>query len=188
MVYYYMEGMGAPMGSFRNYRRRARAVLALDRGLNETAPGVYATTAQLPTHGQYDVAFLLDAPLIVHCFDIAVPPSPGFAEVAANEPARLEYLVDDRQAPVGRDLNLRFKLTVDPAEGAGQDLGVHTLTVLAPGTWHKRIDARPVGEDVYEVPVSLPRAGVYYVYVEVPSLGITYKDLPHLILYGRKPS
>jgi DNA-binding beta-propeller fold protein YncE len=184
MVYYYMEGMGAPMGSFRNYRRRARAVIALDRGLNETAPGVYATTAQLPTHGQYDVAFLLDAPLIVHCFDIAVPPSPGYAEAAAaDQPPHLEYLVDDREAPVGQDLNLRFKLT-----GAGEGPAVQALTVLAPGTWHKQTDARPLGEDLYEVPVSLPREGVYYVYVEVPSLGLTYKDLPHLILYGRKPS
>ncbi|HEX2255108.1 MAG TPA: YncE family protein [Afifellaceae bacterium] len=188
MVYYYMEGMGAPMGSFRNFRRQARAVAAVDRSLRETAPGVYATTVQVPTHGRYDVAFLLDSPLVIHCFDIAVPQSSALPQTAALRPPRLEFLTDDRLTAVGEELGLRFKLTVDGAGTGGQGPGsVHALAVLAPGIWHRRIEALPVGDGVYEVPVTLPREGVYYVYVGAPSLGIAYEELPHLILHARNP-
>src|SRR5262249_23025301 len=67
MIYYYSEGMAAPMGSFQNYGRDPRAVLVVDRSLRETIPGVYATTAPMAKSGTYDVAFLLDSPRIVHC-------------------------------------------------------------------------------------------------------------------------
>src|SRR5205085_9426623 len=44
MIYYYMEGMAAPMGSFQNYKRDPRALLVIDNSLRETAPGVYTGT------------------------------------------------------------------------------------------------------------------------------------------------
>jgi YVTN family beta-propeller protein len=187
-VYYYMEGMGAPMGSFGNFRRQARSVLAVDRSLRETAPGVYATVVQLPTHGRYDVAFLLSSPLVIHCFDVAVPPSSALPQTAAVAPPRVEFLVEDRQAAVGEELDLRFELRVDGAGTGGQDLGsVHALAVLAPGIWHRRIEARAVGDGVYAVPLTLPREGVYYLYVGVPSLDLPFNELPHLVLHARKP-
>ena len=46
LLYYYVEGMMAPMGTFSNYKRRPRALLLLDRSLSETAPGVYSTQHQ----------------------------------------------------------------------------------------------------------------------------------------------
>ena len=47
-VYYYKEGLSAPMGTFSNYKREPRAVLVLDRSLRERAePGVYETVARL---------------------------------------------------------------------------------------------------------------------------------------------
>ncbi|HEV8482257.1 MAG TPA: cytochrome D1 domain-containing protein, partial [Blastocatellia bacterium] len=60
MIYYYAEGMAAPMGSFQNYRRDPKALLVLDNSLAETASGVYTTTVRLGDPGHYDVAFLLD--------------------------------------------------------------------------------------------------------------------------------
>src|SRR6185503_2958391 len=57
MIYYYTEGMAAPMGSFQNYKRDPRALLVMDNSLRETARGVYSTTARLNSPGQYDVAF-----------------------------------------------------------------------------------------------------------------------------------
>src|SRR6185295_7923469 len=68
IIYYYSEGMAAPMGSFQNYRRRPRAVMVVDRSLREVTSGVYTTTTKLPKSGVYDVAFLLDSPRITHCF------------------------------------------------------------------------------------------------------------------------
>ena len=47
MVYYYKEGMAAPMGSFSNYGRRPRAVRVVDRSLREQSPGIYRTEARL---------------------------------------------------------------------------------------------------------------------------------------------
>src|SRR5215208_4906978 len=43
-LYYYQEGMAAPMGNFQNYRREPLAVLVVDRSLRETSPGVYSAT------------------------------------------------------------------------------------------------------------------------------------------------
>lgn len=71
-IYFYKEGMAAPMGRFSNYSREPRAVLVVDRSLKERSPGVYETTAKLRRPGVYDVAFFLDSPRIVHCFEVKV--------------------------------------------------------------------------------------------------------------------
>jgi hypothetical protein len=42
MIYYYTEGMAAPMGSFQNYKRDPRALLVLDNSLRETAAFIRA--------------------------------------------------------------------------------------------------------------------------------------------------
>ena len=40
-IYFYKEGMAAPLGHFRNYNREPRAVLVVDRSLQErSARGV----------------------------------------------------------------------------------------------------------------------------------------------------
>ena len=72
MIYYYTEGMAAPMGSFQNYKRDPRALLVTDNSLRETARGVYSTTARLNNAGPYDVAFLLTRRGSINCFEIKV--------------------------------------------------------------------------------------------------------------------
>ncbi|HEX2271547.1 MAG TPA: YncE family protein, partial [Pyrinomonadaceae bacterium] len=69
MIYYYSEGMAAPMGNFQNYRRTPRAVKVVDRSLREESLGVYSTTARLPKEGIYNVSLLVDSPRVVHCFE-----------------------------------------------------------------------------------------------------------------------
>src|SRR5678816_778703 len=69
VIYYYTEGMAAPMGSFQNYRREPRAVMVWDQSLREASPGVYSTNLKLIGAGDYDVAFLLDTPRVSHCFN-----------------------------------------------------------------------------------------------------------------------
>ena len=51
VLYYYSEGMAAPMGNFQNYRREPLAVLIVDRSLREVQPGIYSTTIKLPASG-----------------------------------------------------------------------------------------------------------------------------------------
>ncbi len=69
VLYYYSEGMAAPMGNFQNYRREPLAVMVVDRSLREIKPGIYSTTIKLPASGRYDVAFLNDSPRVSHCFE-----------------------------------------------------------------------------------------------------------------------
>ncbi|MBA3241420.1 MAG: hypothetical protein H0T60_09385, partial [Acidobacteria bacterium] len=76
MIYYYVQGMMAPMGTISNYKRRPNAVMLLDRSLKEVRPGVYSTPVKLRNSGRYNVSLLIDQPRVVHCFDIEVAASP----------------------------------------------------------------------------------------------------------------
>jgi YVTN family beta-propeller protein len=73
-VYYYVEGMAAPMGSVSDYGHQPRAVLVLDRSFKERKPGSYESVATLGGPGVFDLALLLDSPKIVHCFPISINP------------------------------------------------------------------------------------------------------------------
>ena len=67
-VYYYMEGMIGPMGSYSTYGRIPRAVGVVDRSVRETEKGVYAAKIRVPKAGDYNVAFLIDSPTVDQCF------------------------------------------------------------------------------------------------------------------------
>ena len=56
------------------------------------------------------------------------------------------------------------------------------LTFLAPGTWQRRDIAKSVGDGIYEINLNVPETGVYMVFVESGSMGVRYRDLPHLTL------
>ena len=182
VIYYYSEGMAAPMGSFQNYRRQPRAVMVVDQSLRETTAGVYTTTTKLPKSGVYDVAFLLDSPRITHCFNAEAKLNPE-VQHEKKVALRLEYLNKDKQPRVGEDFQLRFKL-VDTATSKGKsDLNdVRVLTMLSSATWQKRDFARSVGDGVYELDMKVPQAGVYLIFVESKSQGVAFRQLPYLTL------
>jgi hypothetical protein len=71
-VFYYEEGMAAPMGTFGNFGKQPRSVLVVDRSLKERFPGVYQATGLLEKPGMYIVPVLLDSPRIVECFQIPI--------------------------------------------------------------------------------------------------------------------
>jgi YVTN family beta-propeller protein len=180
MIYYYTEGMAAPMGSFQNYRRDPKALLVLDNGLVETGRGIYTTVVRLPKPGNYDVAFLLDSPRLVNCFDLTVAENPALAKPTAVA-IKVESLVkEDAVAHAGESFNLRFKLVVSnsPAKVYPEDVGV--LVFLAPGIWQQRQWAKSLGEGVYETSFVPPQAGIYYVYFQCPSLGVRFNHITPL--------
>lgn len=183
-IYYYGEGMAAPMGSFQNYGSEPRAVRVVDRGLKETAPGVYSAPLRLPQSGTYDVALLVDNPRFEQCHVTEVAPNPDVKK-QGQQPLQVEYLLKDRKIRSQTATRLQFKLTDVAGKPLQDDLkDVRVLSLLAPGTWQKRDVARPLGGGVYEVELSAPRPGVYYVSVECPSLGVRYDQLPNLILHA----
>src|SRR6266850_151812 len=182
MIYFYTEGMAAPMGSFQNYRRDPKALLVLDNGLRAQANGDYATTVRLTDAGHYDVVFLLDAPRVVNCFDVTVAENPALPK-PVTAAIKIVPVMNETGPRVGKRYNLRFRV-VDAISNQPklnlEDLGV--LVFLAPGIWQQREPAEPARNGVYEMSFVPPQAGVYYVFFQSPSLGIRFNQLPPLTL------
>jgi YVTN family beta-propeller protein len=179
MVYYYVEGMMAPMGTLSNYKRRPRAAMILDRSLDEAAPGVYSVPVRLKGAGRFDVAVLTGQPRIAHCFPLEVAASPDAERKTAGVSVAVKALFEGKQFKAGEAVTLRFRIT-DPA--TGQPLkGLRDVQVLAfepPGIWQQRQYAREVGEGEYEVAQVFPRPGLYKVMVRAASRGVSFADLP----------
>ena len=184
VLYYYTEGMAAPMGNFQNYRREPLAAMVVDRSLREIKPGVYSTTIKLPASGRYDVAFLNDSPRVSHCFSLTAESNPLLKE-AKPVALSIEHQVKEKELKVSQDFTFRFKL-IDTATGNPKsDLNdVQVLTFLSPGVWQRRDIAKPVGDGVYELKINVPEAGVYMLFVESPSMHVRYTDLPYLMLHA----
>ena len=184
MVYYYKEGMAAPMGSFPAIDREPRAVLVLDRSLHERAPGSYETVARLPLPGRYQVAFFLDAPRIVECFPIEVVPDPALAaEHRRKRPLAVEPLGVVRTVEVAKPVHFRFRLR-DPEDDAVVDglRDVEVLYFLSPGIWSARLPGRPEGAGIYEADLVPPQAGIYFVAVACPSRHLSFDRSPQTVL------
>ncbi len=182
VLYYYTEGMAAPMGNFQNYRREPLAVLVVDRSLREIKPGLYSTTIKLPASGRYDVAFLNDSPRVAHCFNLFAETNPLLKE-AKKVALSIEHQVKERKLAVSQDFTFRFKLIETATGNPKSDLNdVRVLTFLSPGVWQRRDIARPLGDGVYELKISVPEAGLYMLFVESPSMGVRFTDLPYLML------
>lgn len=177
MIYFYQEGMAAPMGSFQNYRRDPKALLVLDNSLVETDPGVYSTMVRLNGSGDYDVAFLLDSPRVVNCFNLKVGEDPDHPTVTTAK-LKIEALWKEPTARVGSTFKVRFKVTYSGPGLANpnlEDIGV--LVFLAPGIWQYREVAKSLGDGVYEMDFVPPQPGIYYVYFQCPSLEIHYNQI-----------
>ena len=184
MIYYYSEGMAAPMGNFQNYRRVPRAVKVVDRSLREEASGVYSTTARLPKEGVYNVSLLLDSPRVVHCFEAVAKSNPAIKS-EQKRALQIQYLNKDLSLTANEAYKLRFRLTdteTKQPKSVLKDVGV--LTFLPPGTWQQRQIAKPLGDGVYEITLNVPETGVYLVFVESPSQRVEYRQLPYVTLHA----
>jgi len=178
LIYYYMEGMLAPSGSFRNPGHQVGAVDVFDRSLKETQPGVYSARVKAPAAGGYDVAFLLGTPTVNECFhlDIASNPSPArpFSMVV------IDYLDAPHRAAAGETIRWRFRL--DDSQSGKPRAGltdVRVLSYASGGLSRSEGHAREICDGVYEADLSLRNSGAYYIYIASPSLHLDFGDLPH---------
>jgi len=181
IVYYYMEGMGAPVGSWKNYGFELKSVMVLDHTLRERTPGVYATSLLLPQSGTFDLALLLDSPPATHCFTVAIRENPKVKE--RREAYTFEFLKVEDQVLAGAATPLRFRLinsaTKRPLEG-GKDVIVRVMGLV--GNFSELQKAKHVGDGVYEATISTPYQGVYYIYFESRSLRMRYAEAPMLMM------
>lgn len=186
-IYYYTEGMAAPMGSFQNYKRNPRAVLVLDNSLRETDRGVYASSVRLPGPGVYDVVFLLDAPRVINCFEMVVADNPAYPKKVETA-VKIESLNKPAVVNAKEKFTLRFKV-LDAKTGAPR-ANLQNMTVLvflAPGIWQEREPAKPAADGSYEMSFVPPEPGVYYMFFQIPALELQFNQTTPLTLQVVKP-
>lgn len=178
MVYYYAEGMMAPMGTLTNYKRRAHALMLLDRSLSEVGPGVYSSPVKLRKAGTFDVPVVLGQPRITHCFDFRVADSPEAEKTPAAQLAA-EALFAGRRFRAGEVAPLRFKLSDPATKRPVTGVGDLQVLVFEHGLWQQRVWAAEVGGGEYEVRLKFPHSGIFKVMVRSRSRGLAFSDLPH---------
>ena len=184
-VYYYKEGMAAPIGHFSNYGHFAQAVLVVDRSVKESRDA-YGTTAVLPPANEYEVVVFVDAPRLVTCFPVAVKENPALLARKRGMPVHIEHLTSERVVAAGAPAKLAFRLRdhgTDQPRGGLDDAMV--LIVGAGRSWFTRQPLAPADGGRYETEFVPPAAGVYYVYVGAPSIGLRTSNPLFLTLEAR---
>jgi YVTN family beta-propeller protein len=179
MIYYYVEGMMVPMGTFENYKRRPHALMLIDRSLTETASGVYSSPVRLKTAGTFDLPFLIDQPRIVNCFEGKIADSPYGEKSKAIISTKIEpQFKGDRFKP-GEAVTLKFKISDAITKQALAGLkDFQVLIFEPPGIWQKRVFAKEVGDGMYEVTETFPHVGLFRVMTQIQSRGVSFADQP----------
>jgi YVTN family beta-propeller protein len=179
-IYYYAEGMVAPMGSFKNYGWAPRAVMALDRGLKEGPSGTYQTNVQLTDAGEYQVAVLTSNPSFYHCFPLSVGANPAFHK--ANRPRLILEASFSEQVTTGENRSFQFRVSDRFTKSPVPEIQDMQVTVLSSASnWHARIPAEPLGDGYYTVSFAPPVDGGYQLLVESSSQRIRLGQLPGLV-------
>jgi YVTN family beta-propeller protein len=170
-IYYYQEGMAAPMGNFSNYGREPRAVRIVDRSLRERKPGVYLSTARLPQAGPYKIVMFINSPRVVECLDFFIAPNP---EHASPRPPRVEPVTTQTSVEPGEPIRIGFRIT-DSATGRPiTDLKDVLALTFAVGVWQDRRLMEHVGEGVYSMTVTPPGPALYNVYLSCASIRLAH--------------
>jgi YVTN family beta-propeller protein len=179
-IFYYAEGLMAPMGTFSNYKRRPHALMLLDRSLSEVEPGVYTSPLKLPQSGVFDVPVLVEQLRTFKCFEVRVAESANPEERHTGPSIIAEAAFKGQTFKVGEQAKLTFRIldsiTKQPVVGLGD---VQVLAFEPPGVWQQRQWAKEVGKGVYETTQVFPRDGLYYVMLRVKSRGVWFNDLAH---------
>ena len=174
-IYFYMEGMNAPMGGYSNRGHAARAATVIDRSLREVEPGVFATRVRMPAHGKFDVAFMLDQPRVLHCFAAEVATNPALESKYAGLRATFEGTSTPVAAGAAQPVRVRLTRGRDSRPETGLT-DVVLRYFLAPSSPAREVPAREVGDGVYEARLDLSASGAYYLYVAAPSRQLRFGD------------
>lgn len=181
-IYYYQEGMAAPMTSFEGYGKVPKAALVLDRSIHETAPGIYSIALRLPKAGNYDVPLFVESPSLSHCFDFSVKVNP-LLKKEKRDALYLRPLTSNLQVPAGEPIQVRFSLLEGTTQKPVRDLKDVEITVLlAEGLRQMHFTAEPGDQGLYQFTFTPPTAGLYYILVQVPSLKVKANQLSYLMV------
>ncbi|NOT10525.1 MAG: YncE family protein [Methylococcaceae bacterium] len=169
-IYYYVEGMMVPMGTFDNYRRIPRALMILNRSLQETAPGVFEAPVSIEKTGNYDIAVMIDQPRLLHCFTAKFEGEFNNDKQKEQTKIMLELLPLKDQPHASAETFISYKLrdasTKQPVTGI-QD--ARLLAFEPPGLWQKREWLQEVEKGIYQATVIFPHAGRFNLLIEALS-------------------
>ncbi len=156
-VYFYKEGMAAPMGQFGNYGQEPKAVLALDRSLcDNQAKGLYQTIAAIPAVPQkYDVVFFMDSPRQIHCFSMDLSAQFTNQTLVKTKPL-FQALSADSGYKVQQVMDLEFKNQnkIDVSE-------IDVIISVSSGLWQQRQRLKPSSSGELIVSFIPPITGLY---------------------------
>jgi len=189
MIYYYMEGMVAPMGTFTTYGRTPMGVTVIDRSLKEVERGVYQARIRIPTHGEHSVAFLVDTPWIDNCFSFTAAVDPELEKEREAPKPEIVYLSSQSEVEPGQPFELRFNLK--RGQASDKDAPLPEVVVMAtrpPGNWQIRQVVKPGDDGAYRVQLVPEKPGIYLINFAVPGLQLDFTELPYKVLKVRTPS
>ena len=173
-VYFYKEGMAAPMGQFGNYGKSPRAILAIDRSLKERQQdGSYQTVAKLPSKpGKYDVVYFMDTPRIIDCFEVQVETDQQLKP--KNDAIAIQQLSASTKFLAGQEVSLQFKLqSVTASElEAKESSSLTAVVMLSSGIWSQRFNVHSDLDGKVKLDFTPPLAGVYRVYFDSDVLNL----------------
>lgn len=161
-LYIYGEGMMAPMATHQNYGREPKAVLVLDRSMQEEGPGAWASGAVVGD-GTYQAAVLLDSPRVAACFPIQIGDDKGAFE-KAPPPVVWHQPVQEKPWVVGAKQKVYLPMETDTLSAAT----VEVLIFRLGGNLQWRLPGT-VREGGVELPFEPPLPGRYRVIAEVPA-------------------
>lgn len=187
-VYYYKEGMAAPMGQFQNYRRAARAVLAVDRSLKEVeSRGVYETSVRLGEPGIHDVVFFMNSPRIIHCFTLEVAANPDI-ERASAPAVSVDWQVNAQPPVAGEPMLLAVQLhDRDGQPILDLDDVKFVIDLSTPEALHFTVSASAGADGRYSAEFTPPKSGPYSLAVASTSANFDVRA-GHLVLVELRPA
>ncbi|WP_437934446.1 cytochrome D1 domain-containing protein [Sorangium sp. So ce341] len=187
-LYYYVEGMMAPMGTLSNYGREPRAALIEDRSLKEVEPGVYATTVRLGDEGAYDVELLLGGRRVAACLEATVAPSAAPAEDRSPGLA-LEPLFDGSvDLEVAKPATLRFRATAKAPAPPLEAKEMKVMIFRFPVGFREIALPRAEPDGAFSVTFTPPEPGQYRFLLAAESRNAPLGALPFVDLHAAAPA
>lgn len=178
LVYQYVEGMMAPVGSYSNYKRIPLAIGLLDLAPREVAPGRYEVPLRYDTGGTYHLIVSGAGPRFAGCDRVVLAPTAGQAEREAAPELKAQLLEDRAAGPRRR---IVVALSEQPPRGSARALArVPDLTLLLfdrHSGWQRRVHLSEQGDATgrYAAEIAVPQGARYELFV-----GSVTHDLPYL--------
>ncbi|MFT3757044.1 MAG: hypothetical protein QM769_14095 [Pseudoxanthomonas sp.] len=171
-LYRYVEGMMVPIGSYSNYRRKARAMTVMDGALVERGPGEFEAPVQAEHSGRYDVIVRNQSPSITACFVQSVEGVPASEDQAQRPVATL--LSRQRSADGGLRVVFRLRTAAGESINAGD---AQVLAIQPHATWQqRRVASRRADGDYEAVFAGVPGRGDIVLLASAASRGLDYVD------------